>query len=87
MGKRSEVVVAGSDSGHIIAWDRYTGNHLCTVKADKDGAVNCLHGHPAGLPILATSGLEHTAKVWSPSIRRTLSESKDSLQTGASKGT
>jgi len=66
MGRRSEVVVAGSDTGHVFAWDRHSGQRLCTVLGDRIGAVNCLQGHPLGLPVLATCGLEHSAKVWSP---------------------
>ena len=35
------------------------------LKGDNRGAVNCLAQHPFQ-PILGTSGLSHTAKLWTP---------------------
>jgi len=63
-GERSEFVVSGSDCGNIFIWDSKTGNIVRTLFADKRGATNCLAAHPCDT-LLASSGLEHTAKLWS----------------------
>ncbi|CAN0109051.1 unnamed protein product, partial [Phaeothamnion confervicola] len=64
-GPRSEYVVSGSDCGHIFFWDKESGTLANLLHGDRAGAVNCLEAHPTE-PILATSGLEHTAKLWRP---------------------
>lgn len=61
-GPRSEYVVSGSDCGHLFVWRTADGELVSLLDADRRGATNCLEGHPT-LPILATSGLEHDAKV------------------------
>lgn len=61
-GPRSEYVVSGSDCGHIFLWAKETGELKQLLFGDSRGAVNCLEQHPSQ-PILATSGLEHDAKV------------------------
>jgi len=66
LGPRSELVVSGCDSGHIFFYGARSGRVLHVVKGDSEGAVNCLTPHPLGLPMLLTSGLEHSAKVWAP---------------------
>jgi WD repeat-containing protein 42A len=63
-GQSSEFVVSGSDCGNIFLWDSRTGNIVRTLFADKRGATNCLAAHPFDT-LLASSGLEHTAKLWS----------------------
>ncbi|KAG5187598.1 WD40-repeat-containing domain protein [Tribonema minus] len=82
-GPRSEYVVSGSDCGHVFIWDTGTGALVNLLKAtlslllldtqrthgDRVGAVNCLEPHPF-LPVLATSGLEHDAKIWRPTAAR-----------------
>lgn len=35
------------------------------MKGDDAGVVNCLEPHPS-MPVLATSGLEHMVKIWTP---------------------
>jgi len=35
------------------------------MKGDHAGVVNCLEPHP-WMPVLATSGLEHDVKIWTP---------------------
>lgn len=35
------------------------------MKGDDAGVVNCLEPHPS-MPVLATSGLEHNVKIWTP---------------------
>ena len=65
-GTRSEMVVSGSDCGHIFLWSTATGKLIKVLKGDNRGAVNCLAAHPH-LPILGSSGLSHMAKLWAPS--------------------
>lgn len=64
-GSRSEWVVSGSDCGHIFMWSNKTGDIVKVLEADSIGAVNCFDNHPY-FPILASSGLENDAKIWSP---------------------
>jgi WD repeat-containing protein 42A len=65
LGSQSEMVVSGSDCGHIFIWETSTGKLIKVLKADSVGAVNCLSSHP-NLPILASSGLESNGKLWFP---------------------
>jgi WD repeat-containing protein 42A len=65
LGSHSEMVVSGSDCGHIFIWETSTGKLIKVLKADSIGAVNCLSSHP-DLPILASSGLESNGKLWFP---------------------
>jgi hypothetical protein len=64
-GSRSEWVVSGSDCGHIFVWSTKTGEIVKLLEGDSIGAVNCFDSHPY-FPILASSGLENDAKIWSP---------------------
>lgn len=65
LGGRSKFVISGSDCGHAMIWNAADGSLLKVLKADSEGAVNCLDTHPT-LPLLATSGLEHDAKLFLP---------------------
>ncbi|CAM9333966.1 unnamed protein product [Chrysoparadoxa australica] len=64
-GHESDYVVSGSDCGHVFLWETATAELSQVFKADCIGAVNCLEPHPT-MPILATSGLQHEAKLWAP---------------------
>ncbi|XP_016966723.1 DDB1- and CUL4-associated factor 8 isoform X2 [Drosophila biarmipes] len=64
-GTRSEYIVSGSDCGNIFFWDRSTEAIINFMKGDHAGVVNCLEPHP-WMPVLATSGLEHDVKIWTP---------------------
>ncbi|XP_038119186.1 DDB1- and CUL4-associated factor 8 [Culex quinquefasciatus] len=64
-GPQSEFVVSGSDCGNIFFWDKQSEIIVNWVKGDDAGVVNCLEPHPE-FPILATSGLDHDAKIWVP---------------------
>ena len=57
-------VVAGSDCGHALVFDRRSLSLACALKADSD-VVNCVRPHPS-LPLLATSGIENTIRLWAP---------------------
>ncbi|XP_016972731.1 DDB1- and CUL4-associated factor 8 [Drosophila rhopaloa] len=64
-GPRSEYIVSGSDCGNIFFWDKNTEAIINFMKGDHAGVVNCLEPHP-WMPVLATSGLEHDVKIWTP---------------------
>lgn len=68
-GSRSDWVVSGSDCGHIFLWNTKTGELAKMLHGDPIGAINCFDGHPH-YPILASSGLDHDAKLWAPSGER-----------------
>ncbi|KAL5105441.1 DDB1 and CUL4-associated factor 6 [Taenia crassiceps] len=56
-------VISGSECGHVLAWDRATGEPVNLIKADT--VVNRLQSHPF-LPYLAVSGVDHTIKLLQP---------------------
>eukprot|EP00887_Chlorella_sp_A99_P002411 scaffold10.g2411.t1 len=64
LGAGDELVAAGSDDGRVCIYDAATGEAVRVLEADEEVA-NCIAPHPC-LPVLATSGIEHTIKVWSP---------------------
>ncbi|OQV12587.1 DDB1- and CUL4-associated factor 8 [Hypsibius exemplaris] len=64
-GPRSEFVVSGSDCGKVLFWDHATARIVHFLEADGVGAVNVLESHPTD-PMFATSGLEHSVKIWAP---------------------
>ncbi|XP_064539451.1 DDB1- and CUL4-associated factor 8 isoform X2 [Drosophila montana] len=65
-GPHSEYIISGSDCGNIFFWDKNTEAVINFVKGDHAGVVNCLEQHPS-MPVLATSGLDHNVKIWTPS--------------------
>lgn len=67
-GLRSDYVVSGSDCGHIFLWDKTSQEVVQLLEGDHEGVVNCLEPHPH-VPVLATSGLDHDVKIWSPSAQ------------------
>ncbi|XP_044245349.1 DDB1- and CUL4-associated factor 8-like [Ursus arctos] len=67
-GPRSEFVVSGSDCGHIFLWEKSSSQIVQFMEGDKGGTINCLEPHPY-LPVLATSGLDHDAKIWAPTAK------------------
>lgn len=56
--------MAGSDDGSIFFWDRKTTNNIRILKGDSS-IVNCVQPHPTSC-VLATSGIEHRVRLWSP---------------------
>lgn len=64
-GPKSEFIVSGSDCGHVFLWDKETEQIVQYLTGDDNGAINVLEPHPT-LPVLATSGLDHEVKIWSP---------------------
>ncbi|KQS43113.1 DDB1- and CUL4-associated factor 8 [Drosophila erecta] len=78
-GPRSEYIVSGSDCGNIFFWDRNTEAIINYMKGDHAGVVNCLEPHP-WMPVLATSGLEHDVKIWTPNGPERKVPDEDSLK-------
>ena len=64
LGENDEFVAAGSDSGHVYVYETETGECVSTFDADED-ITNCVRPHPF-MPVIATSGIEDTVKVWTP---------------------
>ncbi|KAF9600425.1 hypothetical protein IFM89_009340 [Coptis chinensis] len=63
-GPRDEYVVSGSDCGRIFIWRKKDGELMRVMEADKH-VVNCIEPHPH-VPHLASSGIEHDIKIWTP---------------------
>ncbi|KAF5184010.1 Ddb1- and cul4-associated factor [Thalictrum thalictroides] len=63
-GPRDEYIVSGSDCGRIFIWRKKDGELMRVMKADKH-VVNCIEPHPHD-PLLASSGIEHDIKIWTP---------------------
>lgn len=64
-GTNQEYVIAGSDDGAFYIWDKDSTNIVKACDADLQ-ILNCLQPHPTDF-VLATSGIEHVVKLWSPS--------------------
>ena len=68
-GPGSEFVVSGSDGGHIFLWEKSSCQVVQLLEgADRAGTVHCLEPHPF-LPVMATSGVDHDAKIWAPTAK------------------
>lgn len=64
-GPNDEYVVSGSDCGHIFIWKKKDAKLVRVMVGDRH-IVNQLEQHPS-IPVLATCGIEKTAKIWAPS--------------------
>lgn len=60
-----DFIVAGSDDGAFYIWDKNSTNLMKAVYGDMQ-ILNCLQPHPS-ICMLATSGIESSVKIWSPS--------------------
>ncbi|KAL3813991.1 hypothetical protein ACJIZ3_015259 [Penstemon smallii] len=63
-GPKCEYVVSGSDCGRIFIWKKKGGDLIRVMEADKH-VVNCIESHPHAT-VLASSGIEHDIKIWTP---------------------
>ncbi|WJX15314.1 hypothetical protein P8452_05469 [Trifolium repens] len=63
-GPNCEYVVSGSDCGRIFTWRKKGGQLIRVMEADKH-VVNCIESHPH-TTVLASSGIEHDIKIWTP---------------------
>ncbi|KAH8280395.1 hypothetical protein KR018_005473 [Drosophila ironensis] len=64
LGSRGEFIAAGSDDGNFYIWEGDTGKIRAVYRADS-AIVNCVQPHPS-ICMLATSGIDHDIKIWSP---------------------
>ncbi|XP_030377519.1 WD and tetratricopeptide repeats protein 1 isoform X2 [Scaptodrosophila lebanonensis] len=64
LGAHGEFIVAGSDDGNFFIWEGETAKIRAVYRADS-AIVNCVQPHPS-ICMLATSGIDHDIKIWSP---------------------
>ncbi|GAV66810.1 WD40 domain-containing protein [Cephalotus follicularis] len=65
LGQRGEFVASGSDDGRWFIWEKQTGRLIKMLNGDET-VVNCVQCHPFDC-VIATSGIDSTIKLWSPS--------------------
>lgn len=63
-GNDSNYIIAGSDDGNFFIWERPTNIITEVFNGDKS-IVNCVQPHPY-ICLLATSGIDHEVRLWSP---------------------
>ncbi|PON70509.1 WD repeat containing protein [Trema orientale] len=64
LGQRGEFVASGSDDGRWFIWEKRTGRLIKMLHGD-DAVVNCVQSHPFDC-VVATSGIDNTIKIWTP---------------------
>ncbi|XVF36615.1 hypothetical protein REPUB_Repub19eG0072400 [Reevesia pubescens] len=64
LGQRGEYVASGSDDGRWFIWEKRTGRLIKMLLGD-DAVVNCVQCHPFDC-FVATSGIDSTIKLWTP---------------------
>ncbi|KAL3312166.1 DDB1- and CUL4-associated factor 6 [Cichlidogyrus casuarinus] len=64
-------VLAGSECGHMIVWERITGRPVAAIPADSE-IVNRIAPHPFK-PFLAVCGIDHTIKIIEPDAEKMFS--------------
>ncbi|XP_004501616.1 protein ALTERED SEED GERMINATION 2 [Cicer arietinum] len=65
LGQRGEYVASGSDDGRWFIWEKRTGRLMKMLNGD-ESVVNCIQCHPFDF-VVATSGIDSTIKIWTPS--------------------
>ncbi|XP_047160111.1 protein ALTERED SEED GERMINATION 2 isoform X2 [Vigna umbellata] len=65
LGQRGEYVASGSDDGRWFIWEKRTGRLIKILNGD-GSVVNCIQCHPFDF-VVATSGIDSTIKIWTPS--------------------
>jgi len=71
-------VLSGSDCGHFFGWDRSSTDIVMMREADRH-VVNRVRPHPY-LPVLATSGIDHDVKIWSPTSEEAAVSTSEDVQ-------
>ncbi|KAJ4828567.1 hypothetical protein Tsubulata_029452 [Turnera subulata] len=64
LGQKGEYVASGSDDGRWFIWEKQTGRLVKMLLGD-DAVVNCVQCHPFDC-VVATSGIDNTIKIWTP---------------------
>ncbi|KAL3514246.1 hypothetical protein ACH5RR_026963 [Cinchona calisaya] len=65
LGQKGEYIASGSDDGRWFIWEKRTGRLVKMLHGD-DTVVNCIQCHPFDC-VVATSGIDNTIKIWTPS--------------------
>ncbi|KAJ1424805.1 WD40/YVTN repeat-like-containing domain superfamily [Sesbania bispinosa] len=65
LGQNGEYVASGSDDGRWFIWEKRTGRLIKMLNGDQS-VVNCVQCHPFDF-VVATSGIDSTIKIWTPS--------------------
>lgn len=65
LGWGGEYVASGSDDGRWFIWEKKTGRLIKMLLGD-EAVVNCVQCHPYDC-VVATSGIDNTIKIWTPS--------------------
>lgn len=63
-GNNGQFVIAGSDCGCMLLWDRSTTNLIEAWQGD-ESIVNCVQPHPS-VCLVASSGIDPVVRLWSP---------------------
>ncbi|KAL3504844.1 hypothetical protein ACH5RR_034685 [Cinchona calisaya] len=64
LGQKGEYIASGSDDGRWFIWEKKTGRLVKMIHGD-DAVVNCIQCHPFDC-VVATSGIDDTIKIWTP---------------------
>ncbi|GJN08209.1 hypothetical protein PR202_ga26105 [Eleusine coracana subsp. coracana] len=81
-GPSDEYVVSGSDCGNVFIWKKKGGELMRMMHGDKD-VVNCIEPNPH-FPFLATSGIDKTVKIWTPTAIKVMPLPKNAKEIIAS---
>lgn len=65
LGQRGDYIASGSDDGRWFIWEKQTGRLIKMLLGD-EAVVNCVQCHPFDC-VVATSGIDSTIKIWTPS--------------------
>ncbi|XP_074279406.1 protein ALTERED SEED GERMINATION 2 isoform X2 [Silene latifolia] len=64
LGQTGNYVATGSDDGRWFIWEKKTGRLIKMLMGD-EAVVNCVQCHPFDT-VVATSGIDSTIKIWTP---------------------
>ncbi|KAL3690571.1 hypothetical protein R1sor_016880 [Riccia sorocarpa] len=67
LGEKGDFVASGSDDGRWFIWMKKTGRLVKMLVGDEN-VVNCVQCHPFDCAV-ATSGIDNTIKMWTPTRR------------------
>ncbi|KAL5777330.1 hypothetical protein ACOSP7_010256 [Xanthoceras sorbifolium] len=65
LGQSGDYIASGSDDGRWFIWEKKTGRLIKMLLGD-EAVVNCVQCHPFDC-VVATSGIDNTIKIWTPS--------------------
>lgn len=64
LGQNGDYIASGSDDGRWFIWEKKTGKLIKMLLGD-EAVVNCIQCHPFD-SVIATSGIDNTIKIWTP---------------------